>query len=72
MGKFSFIPNCVAILRVLSSGYQTLAIFDMFKVIPSEEFLGFPTNSKSVPISDFIYREAISRQNNQNKKNSKN
>ena len=32
MGKFNFIPNCVAILPVLSSGYQTLAIFEMFNV----------------------------------------
>ena len=32
MGKFNFIPNCVALLLVLSSGYQTLAIFEMFNV----------------------------------------
>ena len=32
MDNFKFIPNCVAIMPVLSSGYQTLAIFDMFNV----------------------------------------
>ena len=32
MGKFNFLPNCVAILPVLSSGYQTMAIFEMFNV----------------------------------------
>ena len=30
MGKFNFITNCVAILLVISSGYQTLVIFEMF------------------------------------------
>ena len=32
MGKFNFRPNCVSILPVLSSGCQTLAIFEMFNV----------------------------------------
>ena len=40
MGQFNCIPNCVAILPVLCSGYQTLTIFEMFnrghlRVIPS-------------------------------------
>ena len=29
MGKFNFIPNCVAILPDLSSGYQIMAIFEI-------------------------------------------
>ena len=32
MGKFNLILNCVAILPVLSSVHQTLAIFEMFNV----------------------------------------
>ena len=32
MDRFNFIPNCVVILPVLSSGYQMLAIFEMFIV----------------------------------------
>ena len=40
MGKFNFIPNCVAILPILSSGYQILAIFFMFNVGSSQDYGG--------------------------------
>ena len=30
MGKFNFIPNYVATLPVLSSGFQTMAVLEMF------------------------------------------
>ena len=40
MDKFNFRPNCVAILLVLSSGYQILAIFEMFNVGASRSYVG--------------------------------
>ena len=45
MGKFNFIPNCSAIQPVLSSGYQTFAISDMFNV----------GHSKIIPISGIFW-----------------
>ena len=44
IGKLNFIPNCVAILAVLSSGYQTLAISEMFNLESSQ---GYSSKKKS-------------------------
>ena len=49
MGKLHFIPNCVAILRVL----QTLAIFEMFNVGASLGY-SFKYKSEYIPGSAFI------------------
>ena len=38
MVKFNVIPNCVAILLVPSSGYLTLATFEMFNMGPFQGY----------------------------------
>ena len=53
MGKFNFIQNCVAILAVLSSGCQMLAIFYMFIVGESRGY-SLKKESKYIPGSVII------------------